>query len=74
MNKRTLDINHRFAHANAERSMYYRGTKCYEQLTEIIKFILSEYGGNNHAIRSRYSFRMYDGGYHLVCLSKDEAE
>ena len=69
MNARAKDIQKRFEMANAERSMYDRGTKYYEQLSEVIKFILSEFGGNNKAIRARYFFAMSADGYKLICLN-----
>lgn len=68
MIKRLADIKERFEQANAERAMYNQDSKFYNQLTEIISFILSEYGGNNQCKRTRHSFRMGADGYHLVTL------
>ncbi len=66
--KRATDIHNRFEMVNAERNMYDKGSKYYEQLTEIITFILNEYGGNNKSSRARWFFRMDENGYHLISL------
>lgn len=69
MNKRTADIHNRFEMAYAERSMYDKGSKYYEQLTEVINCILSEHGGNNKGIRTRWFFEMDSNGYRLINLT-----
>ena len=67
--KRTADIHNRFEMANAERSMYEKGSKYYEQLTDVINRILSEYGGNNKGIHTRWFFAMDSSGYRLINLT-----
>lgn len=69
MNKQTADIHNRFEMANAERSMYDKGSKYYEQLTEVVAHILNEYEGNNKGIKTRWFFRMDSNGYHLITLT-----
>ena len=70
MIERYEDVKKRFEFVNAERNMYAKGTKEYEALSEIIKLILGEYG--KKYANNRYSFRFYNGNYHLVVLSDNE--
>lgn len=66
------DIQNRYSLALAERQIYEKGSKEYEQLSHVAKMILKEYQNPSKSFGSsrhpRYGFRLYGTNYHLVTL------
>lgn len=72
MKKRIADINNRFNMAVAERNCYEKGSKQYEQLTEVVNFILREYERKDgRTLNVRHSFRLSGNDYRMVVLESE---
>lgn len=70
---RRENINNRYTLALAERSIYERGSKQYEQLTEIAHIILRELQTpSGRGKPNRYGFRLRGANYELVTLADSE--
>lgn len=67
--KRAMDIDRRYRFVLAERYVCWEESEGYKTLTEIMYHILAEY---KNRFSNRYSFRMYNGKYHMVVLQAGE--
>jgi hypothetical protein len=71
--KRTIDIDNRLIHARAERETTIPGSEQYNELTEVMQYINNEYiNPDARAKKARYSFRLYNGHYHLIVLERSD--
>ena len=70
---RREDIHNRYSLAFAERQIYEPGDRHYQQLSEIMRVILTEYQvEDGRGTRNRYGFRLCGTDYVLVVLDKNE--
>ena len=71
--KRLEDIQNRHSLALAEMQIYERGSRHYEQLSEIARIIRTEYQNTDaRTKRNRYGFRLRGTDYQLVILDDCE--
>ena len=70
---RREDIHNRYSLAFAERQIYEPRDKQYQQLSEIMRVIRTEYQHeDNKGTRNRYGFRLRGTDYVLLILDKEE--